>query len=1167
MKRNRITQILLGITFLVLSASFAVAQEYRGRIQGTVTDASQGAVPGATVTLLNMKKGVSSTRETGMEGYYLFDLVLPGTYSVSVEAVGFTKFVQENINLVSRGDVSVNAVLEVGDVLETVTVTAVATTVQFNTGKLETNVDSMITARLPQVYRNPLLLAKLDPAVRQNDQAREQEPYFTWSGNRQEVGGGANYSSDLQIDGSPIGLGYKTSYMPSPDSVQEVTIQQNALDAEYGHSSGSAISLTMKSGTNEWHGSGFYQGQYPWANAVENRVRHTVNKERNHMWGGTLGNAIIKNKLFNFFAYEQHKRTQANDLFSTLPTDMEAGGDFSQSLNQSGGLRTIYDPFTTQTSPDGSQITRTPFVGNVIPRSRQSPIAMDYMNRLWKPNRPGEGNYHINNYYTPLPITFDYHNLTNRVDFNATQNLRFYGRYSKLWTPVTTSNPTGSDIYVSDRGSQRDATSISGDVVYVVSPSTVLNFNGTYHSFIDDARPGSTASLDVWQKMWPGSNWYQQIYDDPLTPILIPRMSIMGSGTGELWSHMGPGGGYWQQHPNGDAFAAKIAQQRGTHYIKVGFDTRSTRTTSLIISQYPGFGFQADATSDTYISPDIRVSGDGYATFLLGAIQPAGNGPTAWNGASTSMTSSIVPRGQNRAYSAFINDDWKISRDLTINLGLRYEYEQAYRDAEDRVTRPLDLTNPIPEMNDAATAPVMPAELGNFYGGPTIFNGAFQFADGNHRGEWDQGPGAWSPRIGAAYRLNDRTSLRGGWGQYVTPWTATGHNIFDTYYNGYKTVTGAPPAVQGVPQMTLDDPFPASNPLTPLTEKSLGRYTNLGDSINYVTARDRPRGRSNRFNLSVQRQLPMAMVLDVTYYANFTDQVAVMYNVNQIDPRPGFEHQGAVNQSVDNPFFDYLTPDKFPGPLRFQRKVSLQSLMRPYPQYGNLNVNDAIDGGDTRYHSLQIRLEKRYSDGLSMLFGYNFNNEKDQVFYDNVDSFLQDWTWQKTNREQHRISYAATWDVPFGIGRSYLNDAHPVLNGILGGWNLSSLVTWNSGLYLRFGDMLANGDPVLDNPQPDRWFDTSVFEILPGWTRRSNPWQYDGLTGPGRFVMDLSIVKGFNLSEKVKFLLRVDSFNAANNMTWANPDTNVNSSLFGTTNNQRTNSFGRRNQLGLRIEF
>ncbi|MBM3736247.1 MAG: carboxypeptidase regulatory-like domain-containing protein [Acidobacteria bacterium] len=391
-------------SILFLAAISLPAQEYRGRIQGAVTDSTQAVISGATVTLANVQTGVSSTRQTNEQGRYLFDLILPGTYTVTVQLTGFQRFVQEKVVLLSRGDITVDAVLRPGDIREAVTVTDVAAQVQFNTAKLETTVDSSLVSNLPLISRNPLLLARLDPAVVQSDTAREVEPYFTWAGNRQEIGGGRNYSNDLQIDGSPIGIGYKTSYMPSPDSVQEVAVQQNAIDAEYGHSSGSAITLTMKAGTNEWHGNAFYQGQYPWANAFENRVFRTINLGRTHMWGGTVGNPVIKNKLFNFFAYEQWRKTDPNDFLNTLPNDLERQGNFSQSLNAAGGLRAIFDPFTTQTSADGRTITRTPFPGNIIPRSQQDPIATQYIAGLWKSNRPGTGPYNINNYYVPLPI-------------------------------------------------------------------------------------------------------------------------------------------------------------------------------------------------------------------------------------------------------------------------------------------------------------------------------------------------------------------------------------------------------------------------------------------------------------------------------------------------------------------------------------------------------------------------------------------------------------------------------------------------------------------------------------------------------------------------------------------------------------------------------------------
>jgi hypothetical protein len=1154
-----IRAIAIAAVSLVLTG-----QDFRGRVQGSVTDASKAAVPNAVVTLLAVQTGVSSTQQTNEIGRYLFDLVLPGTYRVTVQAKGFNKFIQENVVLQSRSDMTVEAVLRPGDVLETVTVEAQASTVQFNTSKLETTVDNALVSNLPLISRNPILLARLDPAVVQSDTAREVEPYFTWSGNRQQIGGGRNYSNDLQIDGSPIGIGYKTSYMPSPDAVQEVAVQQNAIDAEFGHSGGSAVTMTMKAGTNQWHGNAFYQGQYPWANAFENRVFRTINTGRTHMYGGTLGNAILKNKLFNFFSYEQWRKTDPNDLINTLPSALERTGDFSRSLNAAGGLRTIYDPFTTQTSADGRTVTRTPFPGNIIPRSAQDPIATLYMSKLWEPNRAGQGPYNINNYYTPLPIRYDYHNLSNRTDYTHSDKLRFYGRYSKLWTPVTTSNPTGSDFYVNDRGSQRDALSISGDAVYVASPGTIINVNATYHSFVDASRFADNARTS-WSTIWPNSNFFKDMFANKAVPELLPRMSIMGTGTGEYWAAMGPRGGTWDQRPTADSVSVKIARQQGRHYLKMGADTRGTRTTSLIVSNNPGFGFQADATSATFVNPDLRTSGDGYATFLLGAVQPAGGGADSWDSGATSMTATILPQGQNRFYGTFVNDDWKVTRDLTVNLGLRYEFETAYTDPEDRLTRPLDLSSPIPEMQGAG-APAMPAQLATFYKGPTVFNGAFQFADKDNRGQWNAGRGGLSPRAGIAYRINDNTSFRIGYGRYLTPWTGGTFNIFDTIYVGYKNVTGAYPAVQGVPQMRLRDPFPASSPIVPAYEKRLGRYTSLGDSLSYVAA-NRPRSYSDRLNFSFQRQLFAHTVLDVTYYLNFSSQNIGGYNINQVDPRVAYEFKDATNIAVANPFFNFSTVDKFPGALRFQRNVSLTSLARQYPQYGNLNVIDAIEGGNSRYQSLQLRLNRRFANGYSLLGGYNYARQKDQLFFNDIAAFERQFNWQESDLPRHRLTLAGTWELPFGRGRKFGSSMHRVADYALGGWDLSGLMTWRSGFFVRFGGMAASGDPRIANPTPGKWFNTSVFARLPNFTPRTNPWQYEGLTNPWLFNLDMSIVKRMPVTDKVRGELRMDVFNAANNMTWANPNTNVQSSLFGVTNNQLASTFGRRAQLGLRIEF
>jgi hypothetical protein len=1157
--------------FLFLSATVLAAglfgQEFRGRIQGTVVDTSQAAIVGATVRILNAGTGVVTTRLTNEAGHYLFDLVDPGTYTFSVEFSGFARFVQENVLMQQRGDVTVDAALKAGDLKETVTVSAEANVVQFNTAKLETTVDSRLTAAMPQLYRTPFLLAQLDPAVEKDDYQSEYMPYHSWGSNHQRVGGGQNYTADLLVDAAPVGIGYKTAYVPSPDMVQEVNVQQNAVDAEYGHSAGSAISLTLKSGSNQFHGTAFYQGQYPWANALEDRVYRTVNLGRNHMYGGTLGHPILKNKLFNFVAYEGWQQTDPQTLIQTLPTDLERAGNFSQSLNNAGGLRTIYDPWSTTTSADGSVISRTPYPGNVIPSSQLDPIATAYTSHLWKANSDGIGPYHVNNYSAALPIKFPFKNFSDRADYQITDRLRVSGRVSLFRTPITTSNPTGSDYFVSDRGSERDATSVTGDVTYTMSATTVINVRADYHSFIDAQKYATSfASGGGWAKIWPNSDFYKGVFADPAVPVNLPRMSITGTDLQTRNFNMGPGGGYWDQRPTANSFDAKIAQQRGSHYLKVGFETRGNSSPQGLILSNPGFGFDPRPTADTYVNPNTLLSGDAFATFLIGAVAPTNGNASDWDSSATSMPVINFLDATSRFYGGFINDDWKVTRNLTLNLGLRYEHEQAWRESKDRSVRPLDLTTPIPELS-GANAPQMPAAVSQFYNGTWIFNGAFQFTDSSHRGQWNAGNGTWSPRIGAAYRLNDKTSLRAAYGRYVTPWMTSTTDFNNLTTPGYTSYTGAYPLVQGVPVMHLSDPFPSTYPVQPAYQKTLGAYTGLGDSITYYTP-NRPHQNSDRFNFSVQRQLPSGVVLDVTYFLNRTGFVFGTTNdVNMVDPNIAYKYKDAVNQQVANPFYNILPVNQFPGPLRYQQTVSISSLMRPYPQYGDLYVIDGEPGGNMHYQSLQIKLQKNFSKGFSFLAGYNYHYEQDQQFFNDIATFARQYTWQDAGVSRHRLSLAGTWEIPFGKGRPHMTGAPRVLDAVVGGWNVSPLVTWRSGRFIGMPAALVSGDPHTSNPGPSGWFNTSVFAPLPAYTPRTNPWYYSGLTGPGMLNVDASLVKAFHITERFKFELRMDSFNVLNSITWSDPDTGVYSSTFGQSTDILANTHGRRTQLGLRVEF
>jgi hypothetical protein len=306
-----------------------MAQEYRGTVQGIVTDPSQAAVTGARVTLKNINTGVEATRTTDATGRFVFDLVQPGTYTATVEASGFSKFIRENISVLTAGDVTVTAQMAVGGVAESVTVSAEVAAVQFNTSTMTTTVQGTLLKDLPVLARNPFTLALLNPAVvNQYWDVSHRNPFYMWSNAGLDVGGSTGGKNDQLLDGVPTGVAARGSYNSPMDAVQEVVVQQNAIDAEYGFSAGGVLNLSMKSGTNDFHGSAYWFGRNPYFNAVVDPITRTPSVVKNNIWGGTLGNPIKKNKIFNFFTYEQWRNTQPSSNRSTVPTDLERRGDF-----------------------------------------------------------------------------------------------------------------------------------------------------------------------------------------------------------------------------------------------------------------------------------------------------------------------------------------------------------------------------------------------------------------------------------------------------------------------------------------------------------------------------------------------------------------------------------------------------------------------------------------------------------------------------------------------------------------------------------------------------------------------------------------------------------------------------------------------------------------------
>jgi hypothetical protein len=1147
----RYTRILVS---LLASLSALFGQDYRGRVQGVITDPSAAGIANAKITLRNTNTGIEQAKESGATGQYIFDFVEPGTYSISVEASGFGKYVQENIAVGVRGDVTVNVALQVGDLVQTVTVAEAAVALQFNTSSLTQAIDGKMLMELPVLARNPFTLALLNPAVvNRYSKVSYRNPFYQLSTNGVDVGGQTSGRNDVLIDGVPIGVGSRGSYSPPMDAVQEFTVQQNSVDAEFGHSAGGILNVNMKSGTNEYHGSAYYFGRNPKFNALSNSVTRSPNQVRNHVGGGTFGGPLLRNRLFTFAAYEQWKNKEPRVKIMTLPTDLERAGDFSQSLNRSSGVRAIYDPWTTVFDPANNRSTRTAFAGNRIPASRMDKTSLLFLQDVWKPNGPGDDQTRVNNFKLTYPWFLDYWNFSDRTDWNINDKWKMYARYSVIRTRLDNPNYANSPAVTSDNGGLMDALNAVADTVYLLNSTTIFNFRfGVVYSEDDYDSAWAKVGEAGLARLWPNNSWYKP-YLAELPAVYYPNLSVGNAGFGK--------GNFWLYRPRKYSYQGSLSKDRRRHYMKVGMSFRHAYENSQL-PNLGTFSFGPALTADTFIAPNTGLRGDAWATFLLGALN------------ESTVVNYISPKYPvMNQYGVFFQDDFKLNRRVTLNLGLRYEYESAPVERLDRLSRYLDLHNPIPEMQ--ASPPRIPAEVAALNNVPYKFNGAWVYTDNEHRSLYQAPKLLLLPRAGVALRLNDRTALRVGYARYAVPILSVfGYAWRIPAEDGFNATTRALPSLEGLPGGLLSDPFPSgANPLILPSGKAFGRYTNLGNDARWAQ-QNLKAPVNDRINFTLERELPNQIKLDVTYFMNIGSNLppegqggnaGVERRVNMTDPALIYRHQAAVDRRVANPFFRYLTPDKFPGQLRNQAQVTARSLLVPYPQYGNLRET-FMDGIDDRYHALQILVQRRFARGYGLRLGYNYNRESTGAFFNDDDHYAGRLTLQTSNNARHRLTTGGTYELPFGTGRALLSNAHPVVNALLGGWSTSSIFAWNSGAFLRFGQMeYAGGDPRISNPGPGRWFDTSKFAQARPYTPRTNPWQFPGVTGPGYWNLDTTLSKQFPLTERLRLEFRLEAYNLTNSFMWSNPNMSVVSSLFGRSTNQE--NLGREIQYTLRLHF
>ncbi len=816
-------------------------------------------------------------------------------------------------------------------------------------------------------------------------------------------------------------------------------------------------------------------------------------------------------------------------------------------------MRPIFDPLTTQTNLATNTASRMPFAGNLIPASRVNPTSRVFLNDIWKPNGPGDDATGVNNYRTGYAWFLDYWNFSNRTDWNITPKWKAFARYSVIRTRLDNNNYGGTAATTSDNGGLMDALNGAFDTVYTVNAHTLVNFRmGVVYS--EDEYDSAWAQIGEkgLEKFWPGNPWYKP-YTADSPAVYYPNLNVGGATFGKS--------SWWSYRPRKYSYQGSVSHDRGRHYMKAGMAYRH----AFEYSQLPNLGsfpFAANLTADTNLAPNLLNNGSAWATFLLGSID-------------NSLTANYVsPRyTEQDQYGVFFQDDFKLNRRVTLNLGLRWEYETAPSERLGRLSRYLDLTNPIPELQGAGT-PVMPPQVATINGAvkPT-YNGAWVYADNDHKGLYHAPRRNFLPRLGLAIRANDRTAIRIGYARYAAPiMSILGYSWAIPASDGFSITSTGPTQLQGIPQGEFNNPFPANNPLVLPLGKSTGRYTNIGGGAVRWARQELRTPMNDRFNFTVERDLFAGMKLDGTFFMNFGHNMVPEGQgcnagfgrpLNLVNPQLGYDYKASLTAAVPNPFFG--TPASvMPGQLRGQRTVPLSTLLRPYPQYGDL-TEGFLPGIENRYKALQMRVQRRFASGYSVVWGYNYNRGQTDDFFNAPDQYAGKYTRIPATLPRHRMTLGSTIDLPFGKGQRFGASSNRVVNAVFGGWSTSHIFMWNSGSFLRFGQLDVSGDPGAATRDWSRWFNTSVFKQATPFTPRTNPWQYDGITGPRFWQLDSTLSKNFALTERFKLELRFEGYNLTNTVMPGNPNLTVTSTQFGGITSQV--NYGRELQYTLRLHF
>lgn len=1143
----------LACIFFSLALLTAFAQN--AVVSGRVSDSSQAVVQGATVKITNTRTNIVNQTTTNAEGYFGLPPLSPGEYSLTASSAGFKESRVDAIVLEIGQQRVIPVTLQPGDLKESITISEDAPLLVVNRADRGTVVENQFVKSIPLNTRNPLFLLNLTPGVTTGRLAGDNTASQSTTNNFR-INGGRGGTNEILIDGAANTGTYnnQVSAIPQVDAVQEFKVNTSPYAPEFGRTGGGLISFAIKSGTNQLHGSAheFLRNSVLDSNGFNaNRALQPRRNFRRNQFGGTVGGPIALPKIYDgrsrsffFFAYEGLRERSLNAYTGTVPSEFERRGDFSRSLEPNGNLIRIFDPHTTQLDPNRpagtTRYIRDLFPGNAVPSALLGAYAKSILGYYPLANQAGQGLSNTNNYFISSANALDSDRYDFRIDHQVSQNHSVFFRWN--WFRNINAQPLVYGNFASPVETPNRIPGINwvGNHTWSVSAGTIFQH---HFSMAQSETNRTPLSLDFDQAtlgLPDNAITGQRVKYFPTTSIgRLTQVGVTGTGYNAVRSRT------WQYNAN-------VTILRGSHTIKAGFDWRWF---PVIIDQSSPLGVSASGTFTAGPNPQAAAAGTGHGLADL------------FLNAASGISYTLRPLEDHRHpyYAFYVQDEWRLGTRLTLTYGMRYNLELPRSEVNNEYVF-LDLDSPSPL---AQTVP----GFGNLKGG-IGFVGVNGVGNRTQLADTDN----WDPRIGLAWQINAKTVVRSGFGIFHHPLVPN----TDGSQGFSRTTSALTTQPDGVtPTYALTNPFPQG--ILQPEGNAQGLMTSAGLGISGPIRQQRLPYQS-QWSFDVQRQLPWSLVLDIGYAGTAAVALPSGVQYNQI-PDELLSLGTALNQTVSNPFFSYITD---PSSTLSRSTVQRGQLLRPYPHFTGMTGNQ-VPSGHSTYHGMQVRVERRYSSGLAVLFAYTKSKTIDNT--GDFGGFLGTTGFNSSNcfscdrslSYQHipdvaRLSFR--YDLPFGLGKKYLN--HGWQARVLGGWAIGSFINWDNGLPISVtgpNDSNSFGGSQRPNATGQKasldtreyvdgalYFNPAAFARAPQFTFGTASRTVPDVRSPSNFGWDALIEKRFAITERVGVDFRTELFNTTNSVVFGGPNTTVTSADFGRIRLSQVN-LPRQIQFGLRLNF